>query len=57
MLKDCQRYHVHVETFPVDKQGARWLSLIDLQTFTLTLYELCQSIDVAYLLYLAIGHF
>ena len=57
MSEDCQRCHVHVETFPVDQQGGSWLSLIDLRTFMLTLHELHQSIDVVYHLYLGKGHF
>ena len=52
-----QRYHVHVEKFPVDQQGGSWLSCIDLQTFTLTLHELHQSTDVVYHFYLGIGYF
>ena len=36
MLEDYQRYHVHVETCPVDQQGGSWLSGINLQTFMLT---------------------
>ena len=30
MSEDYERYHVHVETFPVDQQGGSWLSRIDL---------------------------
>ena len=25
-IEDYERYHVHVETFPVDQQGGSWLS-------------------------------